>query len=441
MSGNDHGASVTARVSDLVLSRPRRGWWWAFAFALVLTLVFIGAIGYLFATGIGIWGIDIPVAWGFAIGNYVWWIGIGMGGTFISAALLLLRQEWRTSVNRMAESMTVIAVSVSGLFPILHLGRPWFFYWLAPYPNVMNVWPQWRSALVWDFFAIASYLILSILFLYLSSLPDLATLRDRAKSGFRQRFYGLLALGWRGEARHWKRQRLASLLLAGLAVPMVFIVHTMVAMDFATGNTPGWHSTLFPPFFVTGALFSGFAMVLAFGIPLRHIYRLDEVITIGHLEKLGKVLLAASVIMAYSYLVEGLGAVYSGNRYESYLLFHNRFDGAYGFLYWSTILCNAVIPQSLWFRRIRRSPLALATIGLFVVIGMWIERFMLIVTSLYRDFMPSAWGMFYPTIWDWTILAGSIGLFLLLLLVMVRFLPPVSLSEYRQLRFEKEEGQ
>jgi molybdopterin-containing oxidoreductase family membrane subunit len=425
-------ASAPDKLGSIVLERRTgRGWAIACAIALALTVLLGTGIIVLLTRGVGIWGIDMPVAWGFAIADYVWWIGIGMAGTFISAALYLARQGWRTALNRYAEAMTVFAVSVSGLFPILHLGRPWFFYWLAPYPNRMALWPQWRSSLLWDFFAISAYLIVSILYFYVGLLPDLAALRDRARTHGSQVFYGLLALGWRGEARQWQRFETLSVMLAGLAVPLVFSVHSMVALDFSVGLLPGWHSTLFPPFFVAGALFSGFAMALVLGMALRRYYGLRAVITDKHLDNLAKVLLAASLFMGYSYACEVFYAFYGGNRYEIALTV-NRFAGAYAWLYWATLFCNVVAVQLLWFPRIRANHAVLFVVALLVVIGMWLERFMLIVTSLYRDFLPSSWGMFYPTRWDFIFLAGSVGLFGLLFLLFLRFLPMVSLFELRK---------
>src|SRR5690242_11332537 len=295
-------ASVSDKIADIVLSRPTHWLWFAaFGIASLGTIAFIGAIGYLFMRGIGIWGVNIPVAWGFAIANFVWWIGIGHAGTFISAILLLLRQRWRTSINRFAEAMTLFAAGIAGIFPILHLGRPWFFYWLTPYPNVMELWPQWRSPLVWDIFAISTYLIVSLLFWYIGLVPDLATLRDRAKTRTGQVLYGLFALGWRGEARHWARHQSAYLLLAGLATPLVISVHSVVSLDFAIGNTPGYHSTIFPPYFVAGALFSGFAMVLTLAIPLRRAFGLYDFITSVHLDHAAKVMLATGALVAYGY--------------------------------------------------------------------------------------------------------------------------------------------
>lgn len=426
-------ASVTEVVSTIALERRfGRTWAVAFAVALLLALLLTFGIGWLLSFGVGIWGLNIPVAWSFAITDYVWWIAIGMGGTFISAALYLVRKDWRTSLNRYAEAMTVFAVSVSGLFPILHLGRPWFFYWLFPYPDVMNLWPQWRSSLEWDFFAILAYLIVSLLYWYVGMIPDLATLRDRAPTLARARFYGLLALGWRGEARHWRRFETLSLLLAGLAVPLVFSVHSMVALDFSEGLVPGWHSTVFPPFFVAGALFSGFAMVLALGIPMRKWFHLEAYITERHLANMAKMMLAAGLVVDYSYLAEIFNTFYSMDRYEISVTM-SRIFGAYAWVFWGTVLCNVLQIQLLWFKNVRVNRVALMLISLGVLVGMWLERFMLIVTSLYRDFVPSSWRMFYPTFWDIAFLVGSVGLFLVLYLLFMRFGPVMSMFELRKL--------
>lgn len=434
LEANQTYASISATVSALTLERrPGRLWLGAFILALCLTLLLVCGIAWLLVRGVGIWGLNIPVAWSFAIADYVWWIAIGMGGTFISAALYLARKEWRSSLSRFAEAMTVFAVSVSGLFPILHLGRPWFFYWLFPYPNIMGAWPQWRSSLEWDFFAILAYLLVSILYFYVGLVPDFATLRDRAASTFTARCYGFLALGWRGEAAHWRRFETLSLLLAGLAVPLVFSVHSMVALDFSEALLPGWHSTIFPPFFVAGALFSGFAMVLALAIPMRRWLALEAYVTGRHLANMAKMLLAVGLVVDYSYLCEFFSAFYSMDRFEMALALH-RVSGAYAPVFWGTILCNALLIQLLWWRRVRASPGALFAISIGVLVGMWLERFMLIVTTLYRDFLPSSWGMFYPTLWDFAFLAGSLGLFLLLYLLFVRFLPIVSMFELRTLR-------
>ncbi|SEJ14392.1 NrfD/PsrC family molybdoenzyme membrane anchor subunit [Paraburkholderia diazotrophica] len=437
-------ASVSDKIANLVLKRPVR-WPWLTAFLVTFagTVVFFGAIAWLFTVGVGIWGVNIPVAWGFAIGNFVWWIGIGHAGTFISAFLLLLRQKWRTSINRFAEAMTLFAAGIAGLFPILHLGRPWFFYWLIPYPSVMNVWPQWRSPLVWDIFAISTYLIVSLMFWYVGMIPDLGTLRDRACAAGR-RFptfaYGLLALGWRGEARHWARYESTYLLLAGLATPLVISVHSVVSLDFAIGNTPGYHSTIFPPYFVAGALFSGFAMVLTLAIPLRHFFRLEDFITQRHLANAAKVMLATSLIVAYGYGAEIFTAFYGADPFEEYMTV-NRWLGPYAPVYWAMMFCNVAVPQLLWFRRVRHSVLTLFLLSLVVNVGMWMERFLIVVSSLHRDFMPSAWGLFVPTVWDWTHLFGSIAFFVLLFLLFVRFLPVISIAEMRELVHESAESE
>ena len=423
--------SVTDTVSTIALHRRfGRLWWCAMLVSLLLALLLLAGIVWLLYRGVGIWGLNIPVAWSFAIANYVWWIAIGMGGTFISGALYLCRQEWRTSINRYAEAMTVFAVSVSGLFPIFHLGRPWFFYWLFPYPDIMNVWPQWRSSLEWDFFAILAYLIVSILYWYVGLLPDFATLRDRAPTLARARLYALLALGWRGEARHWQRLEKLKLLLAGIAVPLVFSVHSMVALDFSEGQVPGWHETIFPPFFVAGALFSGFAMVLVLGIPMRHWFGLERYITERHIDNLAKMILAAGLFVDYSYFAEIFSAFYGQDPADVAMTMRRAF-GAYGWVFWGTIVFNVAAIQLLWFARVRRSHVALMLIGLGVLVGMWLERFMLIVTSLYWPHLPSSWGMFYPTFWDIAFLAGSVGLFLVLFLLFTRLVPVLSMAELR----------
>jgi molybdopterin-containing oxidoreductase family membrane subunit len=426
-------ASVTAHASDLVLERPAGlAWLLCFAAALALTGLLVAGIGVLLVKGVGIWGINVPVAWAFAITNYVWWIAIGMAGTFISAALYLARQPWRSALNRFAESMTVCAVSVSGIFPILHLGRPWFFYWLMPYPDRMGVWPQWRSSLLWDFFAILAYLLVSLMYWYVGLVPDLATLRDRARPRWKQLVYGFFALGWRGDARHWQRYERLSLVLAGLSVPLVFSVHSMVALDFSEGLLPGWHSTLFPPFFIAGALFSGFAMALVLGIPLRRWYGLEPYITARHLDNLAKMMLAAGLVVAYSYAIELFTAFYSGDRYEIAEA-KDRLGGAYAWMFWLIVGCNVVSVQALWWPKVRRTPAALVTIGILVLIGMWFERLLLILNSLYHGFLPSGWHMFYPTLWDLAFLAGSVGLFLLMLLILLRWIPALSMFELRKL--------
>ena len=434
-------ASIGDKISDIVLTRPVR-WPWMLAFLATLggTVVFLGAIAYLFAKGIGIWGVRIPVAWGFAIANFVWWIGIGHAGTFISAILLLLRQKWRTSINRFAEAMTLFAVAMAGLFPILHLGRPWFFYWIVPYPDRMNVWPQWRSPLVWDLFAISTYIIVSLLFWYMGLVPDLATLRDRASARWKQLTYGLMALGWRGEARDWARHQSAYLLMAGLATPLVVSVHSVVSLDFAIGNTPGYHSTIFPPYFVAGALFSGFAMVLTLAIPLRKMYHLEDFITMRHIENMAKVMLATGLVCIYGYACEAFFGWYSGNEYERFLVANRTYFGPYAWSYWVLILCNFLVPQMMWSKRLRRNLVTVFIAVMFVNVGMWLERFVIIVTSLHRDFLPGSWGMYYPSKFDWSFYIGSIGMFLTLIYLFIRVLPAIAMFEVRMILPKSEKG-
>jgi molybdopterin-containing oxidoreductase family membrane subunit len=425
--------SVTDKISAIVLTRRTpRGWWVGFGITFLLVLLLFYAIANLLTIGIGIWGVNVPVAWGFAIVNFVWWIGIGHAGTLISAILLLLHQEWRTSINRFAEAMTLFAVACAGLYPILHLGRPWLFYWLLPYPNTMELWPQFRSPLIWDVFAVTTYLTVSLLFWYIGLIPDLATLRDRSPSRLGRIVYGVLAMGWRGSARHWKRYETAYLLLAGLATPLVVSVHTVVSFDFAVSILPGWHSTIFPPYFVAGAIFSGFAMVLTLAIPLRTIYGLEDFITLRHLQNMAKVMLATGLIVGYGYGMELFMGWYSGNLAEEYV-HTNRMIGPYAWAYWLLITCNVAVPQLLWFRRVRRTPWLLFLIALVVNIGMWLERYVIVVTSLHRDFLPSSWGRYQGTVWDWATYIGTIGLFLCLLFLFLRFLPMISIFEMRTL--------
>jgi Ni/Fe-hydrogenase subunit HybB-like protein len=426
-------ASVSDKISSIVLTKGTPGgWYFGFAIAFLLVMVLNYAIAYLFLTGVGIWGINIPVGWGFAIVNFVWWIGIGHAGTLISAILLLLRQKWRTSINRFAEAMTLFAVACAGTFPLLHMGRPWLAYWLFPYPNPMGTWPQFRSPLVWDVFAVSTYATVSLLFWFVGLIPDLATLRDRARNRASRIIYGVLAMGWRGSAVHWHRYETASLLLAGLATPLVVSVHTVVSFDFSAAIVPGWHSTIFPPYFVAGAIYSGFAMVMTLAIPIRAFYKLEDFITMRHLDNMAKILVATGMIVAYGYMMETFMAFYSGNPYDRYMIM-NRMTGPYAGPYWLLITCNIAIPQLLWLKRVRNNIPALFVISLIVNVGMWLERFIIVVTSLHRDFLPSSWGMYYPTRWDWATYAGTIGLFVALLFLFLRFLPMISIFEMRQL--------
>ena len=425
-------ASVTEKISAVVLTRRHPLSWF---FGLGVGLILLGMLGtaltWLLLKGTGIWGVNIPVGWGFAIINFVWWIGIGHAGTLISAILLLFKQEWRTSINRFAEAMTLFAVACALIFPLVHTGRPWLAaYWLLPYPNSMGVWPQFRSPLIWDVFAVSTYGTVSLLFWYTGLVPDLATLRDRAKNKWTARLFGMFALGWRGSARHWARYETAYLLLAGLSTPLVLSVHTVVSFDFSIGMIPGWHATIFPPYFVAGAVFAGFAMVLTLAIPLRVIYGMEDFITVRHLENMGKVMLVTGLIVGYGYVTEAFFGYYSANKYEGFMIW-NRMTGPYAPFYWALILSNIVIPQFLWIKSVRTSPLPLFAIAMVVNVGMWLERFVIVVTSLHRDFLPSSWGMFWPTRWDWMTFAGTIGLFLTLFFLFIRALPMISIFEMR----------
>jgi len=426
-------ATITDKISTIVLARPTSvGWLVGFGIASVFMFILLFAMTYLFYRGIGIWGVNIPIGWGFAIVNFVWWIGIGHAGTLISAILLLLRQEWRNSINRFAEAMTLFAVACAGLFPVLHLGRPWLAYWLFPYPNTMNLWPQFRSALVWDVFAVSTYFTISLVFWYVGLIPDLATLRDRALNRYTRAIYGMLAMGWRGSAPHWKRYESLYLLLAGLATPLVLSVHTVVSFDFAIAIVPGWHATIFPPYFVAGAIYSGFAMVLVLAIPIRHFYGLEDFVTLRHLQNCGKIMLATGLMTAYGYAAEAFMTWYGGNNYDKFVSW-NRLHGPYAPWYYALLAMNILIPQVLWIRKLRNSPLALFLVALDVLIGMWLERFIIVVVSLTRDFLPSSWGMYYPTRWDWFTYLGTIGFFFVCMLLFLRILPMISIFEMRTL--------
>lgn len=425
-----------ANVTFLPVRRTPRQVFLFLAIGFVLLNVLNGAIGWLLIRGVGVWGINIPIGWGFAIVNFVWWIGIGHAGTLISAILLLLKQDWRTSINRYSEAMTLFAVAQAGMFPILHLGRPWLAYWLIPYPNSMWVWPQPRSPLVWDVFAVSTYATVSFLFWFTGLIPDLATMRDRALHPWAQKIFGALALGWRGSARHWQRYQMSYLLLAGLATPLVVSVHTVVSFDFAISILPGWHTTIFPPYFVAGAIYSGFAMVLTLIIPFRAWFGLQDLITMRHIEACAKVMLGTGLIVAYGYAMEAFMSWYSGNVYERFM-YMNRAFGPYAPSYWALILCNIAIPQLLWSRRVRLSIPAVFVLSLVVNAGMWLERFVIVITSLHRDWVPANWRMYYPTIWDIATYFGTIGFFLVLMLLFIRGLPTIAMFEMREVVHHK----
>jgi molybdopterin-containing oxidoreductase family membrane subunit len=433
--------TLTREIVDISLDYPdRRGWWLCFLGALLLLLSFFVSVTVLFWYGVGMWGNNIPVGWGLAISNYIWFLGIGHAGTLISALLLLLGQHWRNSLNRFAEAMTLFAVICGGLYPVVHLGRPWLFYWMAPYPNTMTVWPQFKSPLTWDFFAVLTYLIVSVLFWYIGIVPDLASARDRATRRRYQVFFGLFALGWRGSARHWARWRQAYRLTAAIAVPLVVSVHSEISMLFAAGPIAGWNSTVFPPYFVAGAAFSGFAVVSMIAVALRHALGLRNLVTPRHLDLLGKLTLLTGLMTAYGYWAELFDTLYGSEQQELATL-HDRLFGIYSWSYWGAVVANFVPLQLLWWRSVRTNPVLLFAIGLSVTIGMWLERYMLLVTTLYRDWLVSSWHRFHPSFWDWSLYAGMLGVFLTLFLLFVRFLPVISAFEIKEAMFEEKEEQ
>jgi Ni/Fe-hydrogenase subunit HybB-like protein len=426
-------ASVSDKISTIILTgKTPAHWLIPFAIACTLLMVFLWAVTNVFVRGVGLYGIKIPIGWGWDITNFVWWIGIGHAGTLISAILLLLRQSWRNSINRFSEAMTLFAVACAGMYPVLHLGRPWLAYWLFPYPNTMGIQPQFRSPLVWDVFAVSTYATVSLMFWYVGLIPDLATLRDRTRNRWARGIYGILSMGWRGAASHWQKYETASLLLAGLATPLVISVHTVVSFDFTVAILPGWHSTIFPPYFVAGAIYSGFAMVLVLAIPLRALYGLGDLITGRHLDNMAKVMLATAEIVAYSYAFEAFISWYSGNQFEMFAIW-NRLTGPYRYMYWMLIFCNLIAPQVLWVKKIRTNTLWLFVISIDVLVGMWLERYVIIVVSLHRDFLPASWGMYAGTIWDKATFIGTIGLFFFLFFLFIRSLPMISIFEVRTL--------
>ena len=425
--------SVTEKIAGVVLTQKTpKEWFIVFAITFMVMHAMVFSLGSLVVRGIGLWGINQPVGWGLDIINFVWWIGIGHAGTLISAILLLLRQQWRMSISRFAEAMTIFAVMCAGLYPVFHTGRPWLAYWLLPYPNTMALWPQPRSPLVWDVFAVSTYMTVSIVFWYVGLIPDLGTMRDRAKTMFGKKMYGFFSLGWRGSARHWHVYETASLLLAGLSTPLVVSVHSVVSFDFAAGIIPGWHTTVFPPYFVAGAVFAGFAMVLTLGIPIRKLYGLEDYITDKHLDNMAKVMLTTGLVVVYGYFLEVFFAFYSANEYEIAMA-HNRFSGPYSAMYWALILCNFIVPQLLWIHSFRRNTTVLFIVSMFINVGMWLERFVIIPMSLHRDFLPSSWGFYMPTIFDWGAFIGSIGFFTFMMFLFIRGLPMISIFEVRTL--------
>jgi len=430
ITGNPPFHQVTEDICRIPECRPTKGWYILFAIASLSALMFGAMIGYLFWEGTGIWGLQIPVAWGWAIVNFVFWVGIGHAGTLISAILFLLRQQWRTSINRFAEAMTIFAVICAGTFPGIHVGRVWVAYYMFPLPNQMDMWPNFRSPLLWDVFAVGTYFTVSLLFWYTGMIPDLATLRDRAKTRIRKLVYGFLAQGWRGSHRHWQHYELAYLILAGLATPLVLSVHSVVSFDFAVSQLPGWHTTIFPPYFVAGAIFSGFAMVMTLAVIARKVYRLERYITMRHLENMNKVILVTSMMVGYAYAIEFFTAWYSGNPYE-FFTFKNRATGPYAWAYWTMVFCNVVVPQIFWSRKMRRNIPVMFIASILINVGMWFERFVIVVSSLAQDFLPSSWQYFKPTIFDVGMLVGSFGLFFTLFLLFLRFLPMIAMAEVK----------
>jgi len=432
--GHDY-KSITDKLAALVLTKNTPLAWFitaAIGFSLVMGLMI--AITYLLFKGVGIWGTNIPVGWAFPIINFVWWIGIGHAGTLISAILLLFKQDWRTSINRFAEAMTLFAVLCAAIFPVIHTGRPWLAaYWLFPYPNAMTLWPNFRSPLIWDVFAVSTYGTVSLIFWFTGLIPDLATFRDKTEHPLLKKVYGMLAMGWRGSARHWARYENAYLILAGLSTPLVLSVHTVVSFDFASSVLPGWHATIFPPYFVAGAIYAGFAMVLTLTIPLRALYNLKDFITMRHIENMAKVMLVTGLIVVYGYMSEAFFGWYSGNELERFMLKNRTYYGPYAWSYWLLLLCNFVVPQLMWSKRLRNNVAVVFVVCMFINVGMWLERFVIIVTSLHRDFLPSSWNMYYPTFWDYLTLAGTIGLFVTLIFLFVRVLPLISIFEMRTL--------
>jgi Ni/Fe-hydrogenase subunit HybB-like protein len=427
---NDY-TTVTDKVCGLVeVRRPPKAWYIALSISSTFTVILFAMIARLFMVGVGVWGLNNPVGWAWDITNFVFWVGIGHAGTLISAILFLFRQKWRTAINRFAEAMTIFAVICALVFPSIHVGRPWLLFWVFPIPNTMKVWPNFRSPLLWDVFAVGTYALVSLMFWYMGMIPDLATLRDRAKTKIRAFIYGLLAFGWRGSNRHWYRFEVSYLLLAALATPLVLSVHSVVSFDFATSQLPGWHTTIFPPYFVAGAIFSGFAMVLMLLIPSRQFFGLKEIITMRHLENMAKILLATGMMVGFAYSMEFFTSWYSGNEAERFT-FLNRALGPYKWAYWIMITCNVLLPQVFWSKKMRTNLVVLMIISVTTNIGMWFERFVIIVTSLSRDFLPSAWGYFRPTYVDVLTFCGTIGLFFTLFLLFLRFLPMVAMAEIK----------
>jgi molybdopterin-containing oxidoreductase family membrane subunit len=438
--GDHDDLSITEKVCRIVEApKPPKAWYVAFGIAASLTGILGLLIAYLFAVGVGVWGLNRPVSWGFDITNFVFWVGIGHAGTLISAILYLFRQDWRTGINRFAEAMTIFAVICAVMFPSIHVGRAWLLYWAAPIPNQMHMWPNFRSPLLWDFFAVSTYMTVSLVFWYMGLIPDLAAIRDRATTKVRAIVYGIFSLGWRGSNRHWHRYERAYLILAALATPLVLSVHSVVSFDFATSVLPGWHATIFPPYFVAGAIFGGFAMVLVLAVPCRLWFGMRDVITPRHLDNMCKILLATGMMVGYAYAMEFFISWYSGNPVEGFV-FINRAFGPYAWAYWIMVTCNVAIPQVFWSKRVRSNPWIIFGVAFCVNVGMWFERFVIIVTSLHRDFLPSSWGVYVPTWVEVLTLAGSFGLFFTLFLLFLRYLPMIAIAEVKGIMYKQRHG-
>lgn len=429
IQGDPSFGDITNAINKVVDRKITPLWMIVAGLSFSLLLIFLGAIGYLVWEGVGIWGLNNPVGWGFAIVNFVFWVGIGHAGTLISAILFLFRQRWRTSINRFAEAMTIFAVICALTFPGIHVGRMWVVYWVFPIPNQMFIWPNFRSPLLWDVFAVSIYFTVSFLFWYTGLIPDLATLRDKAKKGIRKIALHVASLGWRGGNRQWKHYELAYLVMAGISTPLVLSVHSIVSMDFAVSILPGWHTTIFPPYFVAGAIFSGFAMVMTLGVIMRKLFNLEHIITIGHLERMNKIMLLTGMMVGYAYACEFFISWYSGNIYELFA-FVNRAFGPYYWAYWIMVSCNVLVPQLFWFKKLRRSIAVMFVASILINVGMWFERFV-IVMSLARDYLPASWDYFTPTIWDILTLLGSFGLFFTLFMLFAKFLPVIAIAEVK----------
>lgn len=430
ITGNPTFGSLTNQISEHTEKKTRPVWLLIWGFAASLLLMLGGVVGYLFYEGLGIWGLNSPVFWGWDIVNFVWWVGIGHAGTLISAILFLFRQRWRTSINRFAEAMTIFAVMCAGLFPAIHVGRVWVIYWVFPIPNQMDMWPNFRSPLLWDVFAVSTYFLISLVFWYVGLIPDLATLRDRTTKKIRKIALSIFSLGWRGGNRQWQHYEKAYMILAGISTPLVLSVHSVVSFDFATSVIPGWHTTIFPPYFVAGAIFSGFAMVMSLGIVARKIYKIENIITLRHLENMNKVMLVTGWMVGYAYGCEFFVSWYSGNPYESFA-FVNRALGPYSWAYWTMVTCNVVVPQIFWWKKCRTSIPIMFVASILINIGMWFERFVIIVSSLANDYLPSSWDYFRPTIFDVATYVGSFGLFFFFFLLFLRFVPMVAIAEVK----------